>query len=50
MVPVGRDEDLCLVAKPAKRHGMDDAIAVALENVARSAGTGIDLLMSPAAR
>ena len=50
MIPVGRDEDLRLVTQPAKGDGMDDPVAVALEDVARSARGGVDFRMGPAAR
>ena len=50
MVAVGRDEHLGLVAQAAEGDRMDDAVAVALENVARAARGAIDLGMGPAAR
>jgi len=50
MIAVGCDEHLGLVTKPAEGNGMDDAVAVALENVARPAWSGIKFRMGPAAR
>ena len=39
MVAIGGDEHLSLVAKPSERDRVDQAVAVALENVPRSART-----------
>jgi hypothetical protein len=50
MVAVGRDEHLGLVAEAAEGDRMDDAIAVALKDVARPTGTGIDFGMEASAR
>src|SRR5258705_7888141 len=50
MIPVGRDEHLGLVAEAAEGDRMDDAVAVALEDVARPARGGIDLGMKASAR
>ncbi len=50
MVAVGSDEDLRLVPQPAEGHGVDDAIAIALEDVARPARCGVGFRMGPAAR
>ena len=41
MVAVGSDEHLRLVAQAAERDRMDDAVAVALKDVARTARTGV---------
>jgi hypothetical protein len=37
MIAVGRDEHLRLVAQPPEGDGVDDAVAIALEGVARAA-------------
>ena len=50
MVAVGGDEDLRLVAKAAEGDRMDDAVAVALEDVARAARARLRLGMKAAAR
>ena len=50
VIAVGRDEHLRLVAEAAERDGVDDAVAVALENIARSPGTAIGFRKGPAAR
>ena len=50
MVAVGRDEHLGLVAQAAEGDRMDDAVAVALEDVARAARRAVDFPMEPAAR
>lgn len=39
MIPIRRDEDLCLPAQPAESDGMDDAVAVTLKFAARSPRT-----------
>ena len=49
MIAVGRDEDLSLVAQAAERDRMYDAIAVALEGVARAAGDVGPLYVAAAA-
>src|SRR5690606_35272456 len=50
MVAVGSDEHLRLMPQAAKGHRMDNAVAVALEDVARAARTPIGLQVGPAAR
>ena len=50
MVAVGGDEHLRLVAQAAEGDRMDDAVAVALENVARAPRTAVGFLVGPAAR
>ena len=50
MIAVGRDEDLGLVAQSSEGNGMDDPVAVALEDVARPARAGVHFRMGPAAR
>ena len=50
MIAVGGDEHLRLVAQAAEGDGMDDPVAVALEDVARPARAGVDFRMGPAAR
>ena len=50
MVAVGSDEDLGLVPQPAEGDRMDDAVAVALEDVARPARSGIAFRVKPPAR
>jgi hypothetical protein len=50
MIAVRRNEDLRLVAKAPERNRVDDAIAVSLEDVARSARSGIRLGMEAPAR
>jgi hypothetical protein len=50
MVPIGRNEDLSLVAKPSEGDGMDDPVAVALKDVARPAWAIVHLRINPAAR
>ena len=50
MVAVGRDEHLGLVAQAAEGDRVDDAVAVALENVARPARAGLRFGMKAAAR
>ena len=50
MIAVGRDEHLGLVAQAAEGDRMDDPVAVALEDVARPARSGVDFRMGPAAR
>src|SRR5688572_25114221 len=50
MVAVGSDEHLGLVAKAAEGDRMDDAVAVALEDVAWSPRTTVGFRMGPAAR
>ena len=49
MIAVRRDEHLRLVAQPAKRDRVDDPVAVALENIARTGDAGIGFRMVPAA-
>jgi hypothetical protein len=49
MVAVGGDEDLRLVAQAAESDRMDDAVAVALENVARAPRATVGFRMGPAA-
>jgi hypothetical protein len=48
MVAVGRDEHLRLVAEAPERDGMDDPVAVALENVAGAAWAAIKFGMKAA--
>src|SRR3546814_18443806 len=36
MIAVGRDEDLGLVTQAAERNGVDDAVVVALDGIARA--------------
>ena len=50
MVAVGRDEHLGLVPEATKRDRMDDAVTVALEGVARSAGDSGFLPVQASAR
>jgi hypothetical protein len=50
MIAVGRNKDLGLVTKAAEGHRMDQAVAVPLEDVARTARAGIAFWMEPAAR
>src|SRR5438128_6625969 len=50
MVAIGRDEHLRLVPEAAEGDRMNDAVAVALEDVARSARPGIAFRMQPSAR
>ena len=50
MVAVGGHEHLGLVAQAAEGGRMDDAVAVALEDVARAAWAAIGFRMGPAAR
>src|SRR5215217_337642 len=50
MVAIGSDEDLGLVAQAAKGDRMNDAVAVALEDVPGTAGTVVALGMEPPAR
>src|SRR5690606_31198016 len=50
MIAVGRNKYLRLVAQPAKGDRMDDAVAVALESVARPAHDPSGLVMIAAAR
>ena len=50
MVAVGRDEHLGLVAQAAEGDRVDDAVAVALEDVARPARAGSSFRMEAAAR
>src|SRR5436190_23070644 len=50
MIAVGRNEDLRLVAKAAERHRMDNAIAVALEDITWAARTPVGFGKGPAAR
>src|SRR5689334_2346297 len=50
MIAVGGDEHLRLVAEPAERDGVDDAVAVALENIARPTGSEVMLGMKAATR
>jgi hypothetical protein len=49
MVAIGRDEHLRLVAQAPERDGVDDPIAVALENVARTSWAGAIFWMQAAA-
>jgi hypothetical protein len=49
MVAVGGDEDLCLVTETAEGDRMNDPVAVALEDVAWTAGRAIGFRKSPAA-
>src|SRR3546814_1566939 len=48
MIAVGRDEDLGLVTQAAERNGVDDAVAVALEGIARAARAAAVLGMEAA--
>ena len=50
MIAVGGDEHLGLVAQTAEGDRMDDAVAVALEDVARTARAAIGFRMKAAAR
>src|SRR3954453_7714912 len=50
VITVGGDEDLGLVTQPAERDRVNDAVAVALENVPRTARRGVGLVMKSAAR
>jgi hypothetical protein len=50
MIAVGGDENLRLVAQAAEGDGVDDPVAVALEDVARSARAGLRFRMEAAAR
>jgi hypothetical protein len=50
MIAVGRDEHQGLLAESAESNTVDDAVAVALEYVARAARTGIRFRMQAAAR
>ena len=50
MVAVGGDEDLGLVAEPPERDRMDDAVAVALEGVARPSPAPFGLAVKPPPR
>jgi hypothetical protein len=50
MVAIGGGEHLRLVAEPPERHRMDDPVAVALEDVARSARAKVTFAMQAAAR
>jgi hypothetical protein len=50
MITVRRNEDLRLVPKSAESDRMDDAVAVALINVAGSPRSGAGFGMEPAAR
>jgi hypothetical protein len=49
MISVGSDEDLRLVTESAEGDGMDDAVAIALEDVARASRRPIGFWMGPAA-
>jgi hypothetical protein len=49
MISVRRNEDLRLVTKAAEGDAVDDAVAVALENVARAARAGALFGMKAAA-
>jgi hypothetical protein len=48
MIAVGRDEHLRLVTEAPERDGMDDPVAVALENVAGAAWAAIKFGMKAA--
>lgn len=50
MVAVGSDEHLRLVSQPPERHGMDQPVAIALEDVARPARAAIVFGMQPTPR
>jgi hypothetical protein len=50
MVAVGGNENLSLVSKSPERDRVDDAIAVALKNIAGATRPGVDFRMGPAAR
>jgi hypothetical protein len=50
VIAIRRDEHLRLVAKATKGDGMDDPVAIALEDIAWAAWTRILLPMGPAAR
>ena len=50
VIAVWRNEHLGFVAKPPEGDRMDDAVAIALEDVTRPARRGIDFRMGPAAR
>src|SRR5213082_3326252 len=50
MVAVGGNEHLGFVPETAERDRVDDPVAVALENVARTARAGIGLSVQAAAR
>jgi hypothetical protein len=50
MVTVGSNEHLRLVPQAAESDGVDDPVAVALEQVARTAGRPILFCEGPAAR
>src|SRR5512139_2573097 len=50
MVTIGCDEDLRLVPQASKGDRMDDAIAIALEGIARPSRSAIVLDEGPAAR
>jgi hypothetical protein len=50
MIAVGGDEDLSLVAEAAESDGVNDPVAVALENVARATRALVRFGMEAAAR
>jgi len=50
MVAVGSDEDLRLVTEATEGDGMDDPVAIALEDVSRTPRRAIGFGMGPAAR
>ena len=50
MVAVGRDEHLRLMAQAAERDRVDDAVAVALKCIARTAGPSVALRVETTAR
>jgi hypothetical protein len=49
MVADGRDEHLRLMPEAAECDGVDDPVAVALEDVARASGAGVAFRMKAAA-
>jgi hypothetical protein len=49
MVAVGRDEHLRLMPEAPEGDGVDDAVAIALEDVARASGTGVAFRMKATA-
>jgi len=49
MVAVGRDEHLRLMPEAPECDGVDDPVAIALEDVARASGTGVAFRMKATA-